>query len=293
MTQAHMIETTRASLTGTLARVAALDHYLRAQRIDALGDGWLGATELLASDGVALEAALQHIMTPYAAAPDDRHVYASLLINAYAWSLPAAAIACYLTEGRVPDLAPANVALRFGTPSEDDESSFGIAFLSDRMAVLPDDVAAGSPDVVVLSDRVELRDWLRQSLEAHMTPLIDAVYRRTGFGRRGQWNLVADDCAALFLLVGEKIGTMEAACAEGLSFVSAPDSPMANSKTGYFTLTSGDRCETFRKRGGCCLYYKMPAGRNCSTCSLISTTERDQRLLDYMITAYSSEESTQ
>lgn len=290
MTQAHAIETIpSASLAETLARVSALDHYLRATRIDALSEGWLGATDLVAPDGIALDAALQHILTPYAATPDDRHVAASLLINAYAWSLSAAAIASYLTEGRVPDLDAGNVALRFSAPGEDEESSFGIAFLSDRMAVLPNDVAAGSPDAIGLADRTEVREWLRRRLEAHMAPLIEAVYRRTRLGRRAQWNLVADDCASLFLWVGEKIGAIDAACAEGLAFVSAAGSPMAPSKTSYFTLEANGRCETFRKRGGCCLYYKMPAGRNCSTCSLISTAERDRRLLEYMATTCEQE----
>jgi ferric iron reductase protein FhuF len=289
----HINETSIDSpLATTLARVGALDHYLRAERIDGLGDGWWSATELVASDGEKLDAALHHTLKSYPTAPDDRHIAASFFLGWYTWAMPAAATASYLLEGRVPDLDPANIALRFIEAGDDEESSFGIAFLSDRMAVLPDDAAAGASNVIVLGDRAELREWLRQSLEAHMTPLIEAIYARTRFGRRAQWNLVADNCASLFLLVGEKTDALDAACAEGLTFVGAPGSPMARSKTGYFTLQANGRCETFRKRGGCCLYYKLPGGQNCSTCSLISEAERDRRLLAWMTESACARETT-
>lgn len=288
--------TSSSLLSATLARMTALDAYLAARVIRELSQEWFIATDLI-SDPRRLDEALQRIVLPYS--PEDqqiavqnRHIAASFLIHSYAWTLPAAAIGTYLSEQRVPDLDPTNVALRFGQRGEDDESRLKIAFLSEHMAVLPDDPATGQPDVIVLDDKVQLREWLRVRLETHMHPLIEAVYRRTHFGRRAQWNLVADDCASLFLWAGEKLHDRERACAEGLAFIGAPGSPMQHSKTGYFTLEYNGRCGTFRKRGGCCLYYKLPTGQHCSTCSLIAEEERDRRLLEYMVKE-SEQESTE
>jgi hypothetical protein len=280
-------------LAATLARVAALDPYLKAQTITRLHGDWFAATELI-DDSQRLHESLHRIMRPYSLedreiAAKNRHIAASFLINSYAWALPAAAIGAYLSERRVPDLDPSNVALRFSEAAEEEEGGLEIAFLSDRMAVLPDDPAAGQPDVIVVDESSQLREWMRLRLERHLQPIIEAIYGRTRFGRRAQWNLVADDCAALFLWVGQRIRDQQRSCAEGLAFVGAPDSPMRQSRTGYFTLEYAGHCETFRKRGGCCLYYKLSAGQNCSTCSLIAEEERDGRLLKWMATMQQQE----
>lgn len=271
-------------LAATLARIAALDPTFQIRLIERLDGEWCAATEFVA-DSARLDESLRRVMAPYTDAPwptmtRDRHIAAALLINSYAWFVPAAAIAAYLVERRAPDLDPANIALRLRAPDEGGVMEVGL--LSGCMAVLPDDSAAAAPGVIVVPDPASLRDWLRRRLEAHLEPLIATIHQRTGFSRRAQWNLVADDCAALFLWVGQRAGDPERACAEGLAFVGAPDSPMRKSRTGYITLHYRDRCETFRKRGGCCLYYRLPTKQNCSACPLLAEEERDRRLLELM-----------
>ncbi len=279
------------SLAATLARITALAPTFETRVMELLEDGWCAAAEFM-RDSARLDESLQRVMVPYGVAGErvparNRHIAAAFLINSYAWFVPAVAIAAYLVERRAPDLDPANVALRL-RPSETG-GLLEVGLLSGRMAVLPDDPAAGLPGVTVLNDGAQLREWLRRRLEAHLEPLIAAVHHRTGFSRRAQWNLVADDCAALFLWIGQRMGEPERACAEGLAFVGASGSPMRASKTGYITLHDGNRCETFRKRGGCCLYYRLPAKQNCSVCPLLAEAERDRRLLAYMATHHEQE----
>jgi hypothetical protein len=208
------------------------------------------------------------------------------------WYVSAAAIAAYLVARRVPDPAPANMALRYRTYTWEADGETGeseridVRFLSGRFAALPDDPAANHSDALVLPDAVTLREWLRIELEAHLSPLIDRIYAATRLGQRAWWNLVADACAALFLHAGKVLGDPVPAQSEGLAFVKAAGSPMHNPDTGYITLEWAGHCETFRARGGCCRYYTLPDSDKCTTCVLRPAEERDQRLRDYLAQKY-------
>jgi hypothetical protein len=270
-----------APLAATLARLEALDPYFAVRLLPQLDQSWTVAADL-ASKSMALDAILDRVQAQYHMS--ERNIAAAFLINSYAWWLSAAASASYLAEQRVPDLDPHNVAIRLVESTDDEEEMIEIGLLSPRMAVLPDDPDAADPSAILLPDAAALREWLRLRLEQHLAPLIEALYARTRFGKRAQWNLAADACAAVFLWAGQTLGVAQAACAEGLALVKVEGSPLCNELTGYFTLEYQEQRETFRQRGGCCLYYKLPDGRNCNTCSLLAVEERNQRLLNWMAT---------
>ncbi|HYF66259.1 MAG TPA: ferric iron reductase [Herpetosiphonaceae bacterium] len=257
-------------LAASLDRLAALDPYLATGLLAAPEAGWSRAGDLLAAPGAWLDAALEQIMAQYGV--PDRKSAAAFLVGSYAWYVGAAAIGCYLADRRVPSLAPDLVAVQVAG------ARVQVALLDSGFAALPDDPAAGAPGVEPAADAEALRGLLRSRIEEHMAALIEVVAAHTRLGQRAQWNLVADACAALFLHVGGHLGDTELACAEGLAVVKASGSPMRPSKTGYLTVTEGDRCQTFRMRGGCCLYYKTPKGENCATCPLIPQPEREARL---------------
>jgi hypothetical protein len=279
-------ETTRtAPLADTVARVRALDEYLVAE-VAPIEEGWHPATALAHPDSTLLAEWLARSVAEYPGA--ERRVAGSFFFGSYVWYLSLAAAGCYLADRRVPDLAPTNVAVRMSRYTWREGEASGeaerveIRFLARRFAALPDDPAARSPEALVLPDAPALREWLRAQLEAHLAPLIDAIVKRTRLGKRAQWNLAADSAAAAFLHMGQSLGLAEHAMAEGLAFVRAPGSPLLNRDTGYVTLEQEGRCESFRQRGGCCLYYKVSPGNNCSTCVLRPEAERNQMLLDYM-----------
>ena len=147
--------------------------------------------------------------------------------------------------------------------------------------------AAQHPDAVIVPDVNALRDWLRTSLEAQLTPLIEGINASTRLGRHAQWCLVADSCASLFLHGGTVIKDEAHGLAEGRAFIKAAGSPMKNPKTDYVSLQYLEHRDTFLTRGGCCRYYTFAEdGEKCSTCVLRNPEERDQLLLDYMSRKY-------
>ncbi|MCK6629231.1 MAG: ferric iron reductase [Anaerolineae bacterium] len=280
------------ALQETLTRLGALDHFLAAE-IGPLEAGWFRAADLLRPDPPHLDEGLAWSVRRYPKA--EHRVRGSFFIGNYAWYLAAAAIGCYLAERRVPDLAAENIALRYSTFTwrEEGESGeaerFEVRFLSPRFAALPTDPAAGQPDILIISNEADLHTWLRLRLETHLAPLIQAIAHRTHLGQRAQWNLAADTFASLFQHAGASLGDEARGRKEGLAFVKAAGSPLRNPGTGYLTLEYQGHCETFRARGGCCLYYRAgETGEKCATCVLRPEAERYQRLLDYMARKYIS-----
>ncbi|HEU4328234.1 MAG TPA: ferric iron reductase [Roseiflexaceae bacterium] len=276
---------TSPPLEATLAHASALDPLLGAE-IGPLEADWFPASALHDAGSAALAEGLAHIVRRYPRAA--RRVSGSFFVGEYTWYLLGAAAVAFLAEGRAPDLAPEGVALRYSTYiwSEGDASGeaerLDVRFLSGRFAGLPGDPAASHPDCLPLPNAAALRDWLRAGLEAHLAPLVAAVSAQTRLGARAQWNLVADAAAAVFLHAGQRLGGPERAQSEGLAFVKAPASPLRNPGTGYVTIEAGDRCESFRTRGGCCLFYKLDPGNNCTACVLRPAAERNERLRAYV-----------
>jgi hypothetical protein len=288
------MQMTQTLLAETIARVTALDNYLYTD-VGDLEAGWVRADELARADSSHLDQGLALSVARYPGA--ERRVAGAFFIGHYVWYLTVAAIGSYLSERRVPDLAPTNVALRYGTFTWEENGEAGeseridVRFLSGRFAALPDDPAVDHPDARIMSDEVALREWLRLTMEAHTEPLVEAIAARTRLGRRAQWNLVADSCASLFSHAGQHLQAAERARAEGLVFIKAPGSPMRPSHTSFTTLECNGHQDTFVERGGCCLYYRVAEGQNCLTCPLQPEEERKQRLLTYMGSLHAQHET--
>jgi hypothetical protein len=101
---------TAAPLATTLAQVSALTLDSPAVEVGDLAPGWFRAADLLRPDTPYLDEGLARSVARYLGA--ERRVAGAFFIGYYVWYLAAAAIACYLAERRVPDLAAENVALR-------------------------------------------------------------------------------------------------------------------------------------------------------------------------------------
>lgn len=272
-------------LSVTLGRCSQRDSSLSAV-VGVCEAGWFPASALLAPGSPELAEGLTRVVAQHPGA--ERRVAGSFFAGEYAWWIPAAAVAAYLAERRAPDLSLDNVALRYRTYSWDEDGETGeaeridVRFVSGRFAALPDDPAAAHPDALILPDLDALRTWLRQRVEAHLAAVIEAVAAQTRLGRRAQWHLAADSLAALFLTAGKSFGDAVRGQAEGLACVKAAGSPLHNRDTGYLTVTVGEHCDTVRARGGCCLYYRVHPGENCTTCVLRPLDERVQKLRDYV-----------
>jgi hypothetical protein len=254
-------------LAATLGRVAALDEYLALELGAGEGDDWIPAAEL----GAALPACLRRLGEEQGT--DDRRIQAALFFWSYVWKVAAPAIACYLTERRVPDVAPGNVALRI-------DASGGVgalALCSARFAEL-DDGPPSASDAVRLADDAELLAWLRERVEAHLALTAGAVRACSPLGRRAPWALAADGCATAFLHVGKKLGREEDSCLEADAFLAPGSGSRLRSRASFFTLEHAGRRETFLRRASCCLYYKVPTGEYCTMCPLLQEQERVRRV---------------
>lgn len=282
-------------LAAAFSRITELtpNHY---SDLGALEDGWFPASDLLKEDSPALETALARQATDYPQM--EIRTRGSYFIGEYTYYVPIALIAGYLTMQRVPDFSLENIAIRFGKYTWHSGEHSGEAnrlearFLSNRFAVLAGDPAADHPDAIVLADKAAMREWIRASLETHITPLVDRIAAVTRLGRSAQWNLVADACASLFLSVGQNLGIPDESQAEGMSFIKSPDSIMKSARTHYVTLHYEEHADTFCSRGGCCRYYTVAENAHkCSTCVMNTPEERDERLLGYMKWKYTQPQS--
>ena len=278
--------TTTHPLAETLARSVKLNEYFYADT-GSLEAGWFAGSDLLQEDKTRLDETLAHQATHYPQM--DARTRGSYFIGEYSWNVPAVAVTAYLAEKRVPDLALDNLALRVSKYTWHENGQSGEAermdarFLGGRFAALPDDPAADHPDAIIIPDELALREWLRQSIEAHFKPLIERVHAKTRLSRHAQWCLVADSVASLFLHGGLVLNNEVYGTEEGLAFVKTEGSPMNNPNTGYITLHYRDQRETFRERGGCCRYYTLVEdAHKCTSCVLRKPEERNQLLLEYM-----------
>ncbi len=241
-------------LANTLTRVSQAVPEFSAT-VGELESGWFPAADFGDPTSARVTESLERLAADYPGA--DMRTQAALFINQYAWYLSGAAAIAFLLEKRVPDLTQPNIALRYNTVTWEEDGESGeyehleVRFLSGRFAALPDDPAAGLPDVIVLPDAAELREWFRQGVEAHMQPVIDRAHVASRLSRSALWRIVADSCAQAFLHTGKQVGEAVQAEREGLAFVKVPGSPLNNPQLHFVSLTCDGLSETFRVRGGC------------------------------------------
>lgn len=264
------------ALRATLDRVAARNEYVKVRHGRPPEPGWLEASALTDDGSPHLGRLLAAVGAAYET--PKRDVMASFFVGGYGWQLAAVAVGAYLVDRRVPSLAPAAVLVRVDDKGNAEE----IALLSDRFTSLPDDPAAGDPDVATVPDGAALRAVLRRELESHLAPLIDAVRARAPLGKRAMWLSVADDIAWNVIHHAKDSASPDRARAEAAALTSDPEAPWRG-RTGVLEVEGQGRRECFVARASCCLSYKLPAGEKCASCPLQPAEERLRRLRDRLV----------
>ncbi|MDK1375019.1 MULTISPECIES: ferric iron reductase [unclassified Sinorhizobium] len=213
----------------------------------------------------------------FAAGMDDK-VRAAHLIAFYSHQLSLAATAIYLCCGRVPHVT----GLRFEH------------YVHPRKAGAVDagrfHFCMGLSDVSG-SDRGDAEKLFHDRFVAHLKPVIAHLKRRCGLSLRAQWRLAADSLAGAFLEVGRRRGTEEEAIAQALAIVKRPGSPLHSEALCYERIDVAaadgkDLSRTYRRRGGCCLYYRTDGGSYCDSCVLLDPEARRERLRAHLRDAF-------
>jgi FhuF 2Fe-2S C-terminal domain len=252
--------------------------------------GWTTARAFF-DDTAAIDAFLEYERSHHKHM--DSKTCAALLIIDYCYVLMLATIPLLAGSGVVPDLDPEHIALRMFTDRhEHDGQSHEVRradmrYLSTRFST--DQPAYGChPDATLVSSRPALCNQFRIAVEAHLSPLIEVLFQRSGLAYAALWRLVADAIAGRWLEVGRQLGCLERAREDAMRVVKQTGSPLNNKQLHFFDLTLHDDRDrpigswTFRARGGCCRFYTVANGTLCPTCVLKAPLKRNAELLDAM-----------
>ena len=215
--------------------------------------GWIRCADLVAPGSeeldrhLALVAERQRTTRP--------SVTASLLLARHAWALATAAFGSLLGEGGLPDLAPANVAVRL------DGDGFAGALL------------LGDPRLEPVAPTAALEPLARGLLAGHLLPLVERLAERgVHRGRRALRCLVVDALAAGIAgaAAPTRTGGVEAsALAVALAAILGTP-PRLHPRL----LPAGGGL--VRKRAVCCL-LQTERGVHCATCPHLSDAETVRR----------------
>jgi hypothetical protein len=222
-------------------------------------DGWYRASDVVDNPN-AVNELLDKVFAIYDM--NDRQIGAAFLILGYFWSPMLAALACYTLDRRVPDLSANAIAFDLRQ----------VRFTSPRFAALPDDPAAGHPDVEILPDRDALRDRLVGQLETdHAAPLFRTLRSVAPYGLNGMQANYVDRLVSALVWIADALGDPQIARDEVPAFVNRMTDKR---RAGYIELQHEGRPGVFQLRGGCCLNYRLPGNEKCDTCSLRPMDER-------------------
>ncbi|GLH97687.1 hypothetical protein Pa4123_29620 [Phytohabitans aurantiacus] len=215
---------------------------------------WISATDL--ASGARLGDLLAAAKRRWEASP---HAAAALAWKSYTYWLALPAALGWASARRVPLLDPANVQVNL------DRGPLLTVGLrrSIPVAVLPSDplALAGLPEVRVVADEAALLASLRESLlDAHLTPMLDAIHAHVRLGHRTLLGSVSSGIAHAILRAAdvlpgstvEHIGTLLAAL--GID--------------DLIELVPGPTGEPTVQRKTCCLAFTLPKPKICSGCCI-------------------------
>ena len=225
--------------------------------LDEQAAGWVAAEALLAPASPLLDRQLAAAAAALGGAPPE--ACASVLAEGYAEALATVAFRALVGARQAPDLAAANVALRFG-PGGTVEA---VALRGQEAARAAS--AGGEP---------ALAAWAgSQLLREHLNLLVAALgARRLRRGPRALRGLIANGYACA---VAEVVrGGSEAAAALAAPFLE-PLARWVPARPRLLVLPGGD---VVRKRVTCCLFYRLPGNGYCATCPLLASAETVRRL---------------
>lgn len=267
MTQLHPIER-------SLRRLELLrDHGqgLLMPDLDSRND-WLSVADLV-TESQPMEFLFRQLLSHYKT--DRLRPPAMFWFGHYAYTIELITFAFFVVEGRVPDLSPDQVWLRIGENTDIQN----LAWRGRRFAALPDDPDASHPDCMVLPTRQALREYMREQLTSHLTPLVDTISTYSSLGKPGLWEIAADYTAFAFVALGELLGDEAIGMKESQAF-SAQRSRLSVRRS-FILIEHLGTTHYLLDRVSCCLYYQVGDGKYCHSCPHRPVEERVDLMKQY------------
>lgn len=240
------------------------------------GAGWLQGAELLDAEHGPFNELLLRIGER--AKTGDRRTIAASFALRFGWA-SAMAIAPYLRHDCVPDIELGNVAFKFR------ESTFfeRTAIYEPRGTVAQGDHRAPHPSLQTVMDREALLMKLRQSLAGQAAPVVEALYRWSGFARRGTWGMLTSSWASQFTGLcdtpDDQFGMLPI-----IERFFRGDDDVAVMQPRMHPVSYGSAIHLYQRRASCCRYYLLPQGDLCASCPLVPHEKRLQLNLEWMKT---------
>lgn len=232
--------------------------------LDSRND-WFSVAEL-ATENQCMELLFQQLLSHYKT--DRLRPPAMFWFGHYAYTVELITFACFVVEGRVPDLSTDQVWLRIGESTDIQN----LAWRGRRFAGLPDDPDASHPDCIVLPTREALREYMREQLTVHFTPLVHAISAYSSLGKPGLWEIAADYTAFAFVALGELLGDEAIGMKESQAFSATPS--RLSVRRNFIPIEHLGIKHYLLDRVSCCLYYQVGDGKYCHSCPHRPVEER-------------------
>jgi hypothetical protein len=240
------------------------------------GPGWIAGVDLHAADRGPFNDLLIRIGERTDTA--DRRTIAASFALRFGWA-SAMAIAPYLRSQCVPDIALENVSFKFR------ESTFfeRTAIHEPRGVLVAGDPRATHPSMRTVPTTDALLSALRAALVNQATPVVEALYRWSGFAPKGTWGMLTSSWASQFTGLCETPSDqrMMLPIIEALF---AGNDEAAAMQPRMHPVTYQDVTHLYQRRASCCRYYLLPRGDLCASCPLVSHDDRLARNLEWMKT---------
>lgn len=196
-------------------------------------------------------------------------VQASLLLEAYAWTLLLPLLGAVVVERRVPVLEPGSTAVVLRDGLWPDE----LVLSGTRFVGLPGDPNAGHLDAVAVADEDALAATLRDQVIEHLHHPIGVLASHGRRPQRALWRSVADRLAAAALFAAETVGYVQRGARVASAVLSGP-LPLVGRPDYRMIVTSGGPMRV-HARQGCCLWWRTRAASYCLSCPLNSAPSAD------------------
>lgn len=258
-----------SAMEGVFAELAAANPGWSVEIGQPQGPGWIAGDELRDATGGPFNALLLRI-GERTTTTDRRTIAASFAVR-FGWA-SAVAIAPYLRQRCVPDIALGNISFKF-RPSTFFERS---AIHRPRGVVVDGDARATDSTVTTVANDADLLRALREALAAQGGPVVDALHRWSGFAKRGTWGMLTSSWASHLTGLGETPDDQRPLLPIIDRFFAGTD-VVAAMRPRMHAVTCGSATHLFQRRASCCRWYLLPQGELCASCPLVSREDRVQR----------------